>query len=307
MDSKLLFLPVICALYAAATMSTGPIFVKHLLQYLGPYTCIVSFAGLASLSLFLLLAVQGNLPSFRGENRWAAIKILLYFVVFQALPGILWFNTLPFLTGMLAVMIKRTQPLVVAFLSTVLIGRALRLSDIPLSIMAIGGLYLLVGGNASGTVTGVSLLHALLAFSCVLLWGIQFIYARKMFGPFTPVQANAIGMIAYCLAVVPFALYEGMGFIKPFGMKQVVALLYVGVGVFGFGVAAIFKALTALEAWTVSMIMLVGPVFGAVAAYFVLGEKMVTSQIGGSFLVLLAMASAVMLESRPVEKEAKTS
>ena len=284
-------------------MSMGPIFVKHLLLYLGPYTCIVCFSGLASLSLFILLLYQGNFPSFAGGNRWAAVKILLFFVVFQALPGIVWFNTLPHLTGMFAVMIKRTQPLVIALLSIVLVGRALRWSYLPLSLTAIGGLYLLVGGNAKGSVLGVSLTHAMFAFSCVLLWGAQFIYARKMFGPFTPVQANAIGMVAYCLAIVPFAVREGMGFIKPFGLHQVAALLFVGVGVFGFGVAAIFKALSALEAWTVSMIMLVGPVFGAIAAFFVLGEKLVLSQVAGALLVLLAMAAAVLLERKPVEKK----
>ncbi len=303
-DKKLLFIPVAAALYAAATMSMGPIFVKHLLGFFRPYMAIVCFTSLASLSLFIVLALQGKFPSFGKDNRWPALRILLFFAVFQALPGIVWFHTLPHLTGMFAVMIKRTQPLVIALLSILLVGRRLRWSDIPLSLTAIGGLYLLVGGNAQGSVAGVSLRHALLAFSSVLLWAAQFIYARRMFGPFTPVQANAIGMIGYCLAIVPFALQEGFTLHNPIGAKEVVALIFVGVGVFGIGVAAIFRALNSLEAWTVSMIMLVGPVFGAVAAYFVLRESLVFSQIGGALLILLAMAAAVWLERRPVEQKA---
>ena len=299
-NNKKLVVPVLFALYAAAAMSAGPVFVKKALEHLPPFFCIALAASLASLSLFILLAIAGRFPSFKG-NSTSVLKIFLFFILFQALPGIIWFHTLPHLSGIFAVVIKRIQPLVIALLSIVLVGRRLRSTDIPLSLLALGGLYLIALGRYEGTRDPLRLFYVLAALSCVFLWATQFLYARKLLDSFDSVQANAIGMFAYAVSIFPFALIQELPSMDDYVFSSVASVCFVGIGVFGFGVASIFKALSELEPWTVSMIMLVGPVFGAVAAYFLLGESISNFQVFGVLLVIVSMAMAIHLE----EKEKK--
>ena len=75
-----------------------------------------------------------------------------------------------------------------------------------------------------------------------------------------------------------------------------------GIMVFGLGLSAIFYALETLKPWNVTMILLLGPVAGAGAAWSILGETINNHQIAGSALVLFALVLSVM-----TTKDTKTS
>jgi drug/metabolite transporter (DMT)-like permease len=278
------------AIFAAIAMSTGPVAAKYALKILDPYTVMLSSSLLAFACLSLILALKGNTTNFITHKK-AYLRTAAFFIIVQTIPGIIWFNILPHLQALFAIMIKRTQPVIVLFLSVALRKKQFKIGEILLSFIALGGLFLVLDTSKSNDTITIQLLYAGGAIFCVTLWALQFIYGKIIFSPLTPLEANRTGIGAYALAIIPVTFILGNPEkLLSINLAATGALLYMGVIVFGLGLSAIFYALYRLEPWNVTMILLSGPICGALAAWIILGETVNTRQLIGTTIVILTLA-----------------
>lgn len=281
------------SVFAAIAMSTGPVAAKFALQSIDPYSLMLCMSVLAFVSLSIIITVK-NEPSKFTENRQSHIRTAIFFVIVQTIPGIIWFNVLPHIQSIFAIMLKRTQPIIVLLLSIFLGHKKARVSELGLSAIAMLGMFYVLGSNSGTDYTNQEYIYTAGAIGCVTLWALQFIYAKKIFTPLNALEANRTGIGAYMLAILPVAFIAGNpASILSISAPTIMALFYMGVVVFGLGLAAIFYALKTLEPWNVTMILLLGPIAGIASAGIILNEKISTTQMAGAALVIAMLVISV--------------
>ena len=294
----------ICAsIFAAIVMSTGPVAAKIVLKAIDPYSVMMFSSLLAFISLSIILFLKGTVTPFRA-HQGTYIRIAIFFIFVQTIPGIIWFNVLPHIQALFAIMLKRTQPIIVLILSIILGHRKASIGELILSALALFGMFHVIGSNPGAETGGTKTIFIGGAILCVTMWALQFIYARAVFEPLNALEANRAGIGAYVVVIAPIAFILGdPSAILSTDMKSIFALLYMGIMVFGLGLSAIFYALEALEPWNVTMILLLGPIAGAAAAWLILGEGINGGQLAGAALVIFSLILSVIITREPtVEK-----
>ena len=113
---------ILASIFAAVVMSTGPVAAKLALKNIDPYSVMFFSSILAFISLSIILALKGDSTPW-GTHKRSYIRTGLFFIVIQTIPGIIWFNVLPHIQALFAIMLKRTQPIIVLLLSIFLGGR----------------------------------------------------------------------------------------------------------------------------------------------------------------------------------------
>ena len=300
------------ALFAAVIMSTGPVVAKYTLTYVDTISAMFYFSTLAYISLTMTTVVhrlqnkEADKSSDTELTRKARIRTSIFFICVQTVPGLIWFSVIPHLQAIFAIMLKRTQPAIVLILSIFLKKRAVKVSELVVSLLAIGGVFLILQAPERSSSQIHTIVYPLGALACVIVWALQFIYSRQVFTPLTSFEGTRIGMGAYAIAISPIAILYGnpLSLLNQ-GVSVWIAVFYMGIILFGFGVAAVFYSLTILDPWVVSMILLTGPAAGAFAAWIILGETLTRIQIAGSIIVILSMVISTILSlpSRQISQD----
>jgi drug/metabolite transporter (DMT)-like permease len=292
---------IFASIFAAIAMSTGPVAAKFVLKSIDPYSLMLSSSVLAFLSLSVIIAIREDSIDFK-TNKHAHLRTGAFFIIVQVIPGIVWFNILPHIQSISAIMLKRTQPMVVLILSIILGHKKARMWELGLSLMALIGMFYVLDPNSSTDPFEQKVIYISAAIGCVIVWALQFIYAKRIFAPLNPLEANRTGIGAYMSVIAPVAFIAGnpasVLLISPW---TIFALLYLGIIVFGLGLWAIFYALKILEPWNVTMILLLGPIAGITAAGLILNEQISTSQLAGATLVIAMLILSIATSQTNLE------
>ncbi|MEV6153047.1 EamA family transporter [Nonomuraea sp. NPDC052129] len=192
-------------------------------------------------------------------------------------------------------------PVFTALGSRFLLGERITRTALAALAAALGGLLLLTGENAlsgesvgGGRTAGIALaLVSAAGYAGVTL------YSRHHRDDPQRTAMGGFAVAAACLA--PFALVDGV--LPTIGVAPVALLLYLGAVPTALAYGLFFRALTALNATTVSIISLGEAVGAAVLGVVLFGERLTLMAWCGCALLLAAVVVPAVQAGRTTEKD----
>ncbi|WP_308168344.1 EamA family transporter [Nonomuraea sp. NEAU-A123] len=164
---------------------------------------------------------------------------------------------------------------------------------------ALGGLFLLTGESAAGDVGGGRPAGIALALVSAAGYAAVTLYSRRHHDDPQRTAMGGFAVAAACLA--PFALAGGV--LPEAGVTPVALLLYLGAVPTALAYALFFRALTALNATTVSIISLGEAVGAAVLGVVLFGERLAPLAWCGCALLLAAVVVQAVQAGHTTDKD----
>lgn len=196
----------------------------------------------------------------------------------------------------LASLVNSTNPVFIMVIAAFMLGEKLTVRKIASILLAIVGVYIILGGGAIGDQwAGI-----LLSLFSVVLWSFVSVYMRKITQKYPPILMTAYGMLVAMVCNLPIAAFElaSVGQIS-LDWKAVAALL--AMGVFCTGVAHLLwnQSLSMLEASTCSAFYPVQPLVSVILGIFFLHEQVSFQFIIGAILIVVGILVCVVKFSTP--------
>ncbi len=273
-------------LLIAATFFWGVTFVtvKDAIGKAPVFVFLAQRFSIAFLLLLLPLSFKGRKLNLRTFNGGLVLGVLLFCgFAFQTLSlRYTSASNTGFLTGLNVVLV----PLI----SAVFFKQGLRLSVILSSLLAFGGLFLLCTGNAGGLRFNTG---DVLGFVCAVFIAVHIIYTGDYAGVcdtywLTAIQIGVIGLLSFFTAVAAgdpvFVYYPGI-------VKALVICVL-------FATIFAFLVQTTMQRYippaTTAVIFCMEPVFAAITAYVVSGERLGVKGVAGALLILTGMVVSAL-------------
>lgn len=285
---------LIFGLVASLTFATSGAFLKPLLESgWSPAAAVTVRAGIAALVLlpFALLSLRGRWSTV-WQARW---RILGMGLVGVAATQLAYFASLQRIPVSTALLIEYLAPVLLVVFVWVTTRRAPRAVVIVGSVVAMGGLALVIGPGAIGATDGLGLMFAgLAAVGCA---GYYIIAARPSQG-LPPVAFAAAGLllgsitlgIVGLIGIVPFTADADP--VALFGAEVPWWAPLVFVAIIGTAVAyaSSIAASEMLGSRLMSFVGLLEVVFASVLAWLLLGEALSLLQFVGGAAILAGIA-----------------
>jgi drug/metabolite transporter (DMT)-like permease len=299
------------AVTSAATFATSGAFIKPLLETgWSPAAAVTARALVAGLLLlpFVLFALRGRWDAL-WRGRWRILGMGLIAVAFTQLTYFAAIRRIPVSTALL---VEYLAPLLLVIWVAATSRRLPRPMVLLGSVLAIGGLILVIGPGAIGAVdpAGVAL-----AFAAAVGCAVYFVVAARPSDGLPPVALASIGLLLGGLAlglagaagIVPMEARFGqvplLGSVVSWWVPLMVVAFFgtavaYAMGIFGSG---------RLGSRLASFVGLLEVVFASVLAWIVVGEALTPLQMTGGVLILAGIAvipaePAVPAEPEPAEQ-----
>jgi drug/metabolite transporter (DMT)-like permease len=284
---------LVIGVIASLTFGTSGAFLKPLLENgWSPAAAVTARAAIAGLVLvpFALVALRGKWDSV-WRARW---RILGMGLVGVAGTQLVYFAAVQRIPVSTALLIEYLAPLLLVGFVWASTRRMPRLVVLLGSVVAIGGLVLVVGPGGIGG-DGLGLLFAgLSAFGCAA----YYVIAARPSDGLPPVAFASAGLVlgavvlgaVGALGIVPFTAQFGS--VPMFGATVEWWMPLVFVGLLGTAVAyvASIAASEMLGSRLMSFVGLLEVVFASVYAWLLLGEALTLVQLLGGVLILAGIA-----------------
>ncbi len=225
-------------------------------------------------------------------------------VLLASLPGgislgldVTFFFTAVKLTNVVnATTIGSLQPLIVAVFAARMFGEQIRAKDLAAAVVAIAAVIVIVV-ESSGTPewSGAGDLAAVGALFC---WSGYFIFSKRSKGVLTSQEytvGTGIWTAVICLAV-GLVFRQDMSFPSRINWLPLIALTF-GAGILGHSIMN--WSLVRVPLWLGSTLTLLIPVVGSLTAWIFLDEPLSTVQLAAMAVVIGALASILMTQSKP--------
>jgi drug/metabolite transporter (DMT)-like permease len=295
------------AVISAASFGTSGAFIKPLLEAgWSPAAAVTARALAAGLLLlpFALLSLRGNWGAL-WRGRWRLFGMGVIAVAFTQLTYFAAISRVPVSTALL---VEYLAPLLLVLATWVITRRLPRPAVLVGSVLAIGGLVLVIGPGALQAVDPAGLA---LAFGAAIGCAVYFVVAARPADGLPPVALAGVGLLLGGLVlgltgaagVVPMTVTLGdvplLGAVVPWWVPLgVVAVFGTAVayasGIFGSG---------RLGSRLASFVGLLEVVFASILAWIVVGERLSLLQMLGGALILAGIA-AIPAE-QPAEQPAE--
>lgn len=279
------FLLVVAALFWGGNAVAG----KFLASYLPPVT--ISFTRLG---IGVLIMSPVIIRLFRHER--AALREHFKLLLFLAVTGVIGFNLLiywavNYTTAINATLLNSTSPLFIFLLSALLIGEKMELKYwISLVISMLGVLVVITHGSIERMLALQFNIGDLIMVLAVISWALYSIYIKKISGKLPSLAIFGFTLaIGFLLMVPAVAIELSIVSVGSVGLPEWTALVYIG----------IFPSICSFILWNRGVAMIgpskasislnLIPVFGAVFAFFFLGELISIPQIIGGCLVFVGV------------------
>ncbi len=202
----------------------------------------------------------------------------------------------------LASLVNSTNPVFIMVMAAVLLKEKLTVRKILSILLALAGVYIILGGGAAGAQwAGI-----VISFFSVVLWSFVSVYVRKITQKYPPLLVTAYGMLVAAVCNLPIAAVELARTEQvSFDAQALVALL--AMGVFCTGAAHLLwnQSLSMLEASTCSAFYPIQPLVSVVLGIVFLGERVSVSFVAGSILIVIGVL--VCVAAPPAAKGKKVS
>lgn len=304
---------LVAAFVSAASFATSGAFVKPLLEAGWSPAAAVSARTLSAgllLLPFVLWALRGNWPAL-WRARW---RVLGMGVIAVAFTQVTYFAALSRIPVSTALLVEYLAPLLLVLWAWVSTRRAPRPAVLLGSVLAIGGLVLVIG---PGAVQAVDPAGLALAFAAAVGCAIYFAVGARPADGLPPVALAGAGLILGgallgligATGLLPFtATFDDvplLGTPVPWWVPLAVVAL------FGTAIAyatGIFGA-NRLGSRLASFIGLLEVVFASIFAWLLLGENLTLTQLAGGVLILAGIAAVNQAteSTTPADGSANTS
>ena len=246
--------------------------------------------------LFYAIVLTVWMTARNGRLSLRVLRASLPGGVFLAGDVMLFFTAVQLTNIVNATTIGAMQPIVIAVYATRVLGERIVPREYIAAAVAIVGVVVVIT-QSSGTPewSGVG---DLAAVGALLTWSAYFIVAKRAAGTLTPLEFT-VGTGWWVAAFsFPTGLIVGQDMSPPPTSEIVplLALLVVG-GLLGHSLMN--WGIPRLPLWLSSTLTLLIPVFASVAAWVFLGEVLTGSQLVAMSVVVGALATVVLAQSRP--------
>lgn len=281
-DSSPRFLPFVALVVGVIAVSTSAIFVKLATAPAPVIAFYRLFFSTVLIAPFFFLKHFAELKNL-SKKEWVYSTIAGIFLAFHF---ILWFESLHYTSVASSVVLVTLQPLF-AFIGTYLFFKEkVSIVSISSGLIAITGSVIISWGDFK--ISGIALFGDLLALAACamitayLLFG-QEIRKRHSLTLYTFIVygISSITLLVYCLILrYPLAPYPQEDWIYFLLLAVIPTLL--GHSLFNW-------SLKWVSTNTISVMILFEPVGSIILAYYLLGEKMIVSQIIGGSIIMLGI------------------
>ena len=271
---------------------------RILVQNLPPFTITTARFGIALVILLILLKIKGQL-------KWPD-KDLLVKITLLGFTGIFGFNTilyigLKYTTAVNSTIINAFNPVVMAVMSTLWLQETLSARQIVgLFISFIGIFIIAVKGSwqvmlSLGFNTG-----DIIIFFDTIVWAFFTVLSKKVMSRLSPLETTTYANFAGVLFLIPAMLSEWGGEIPMFTPVHSLMLLYLGV--FASVIAFLWwnKGVSEIGPTRAAAFYNLIPVYAAILAYFILGERLQLYHLIGGIMVLSGVYLGIKKKTQPV-------
>ena len=294
------------AALSAVSFATSGAFVKPLLESgWSPAAAVTARALTAGIVLlpFVLISLRGRWAALR-RARW---RVLGMGVIGVAATQLAYFAAIARIPVATALLIEYLAPLLLVGFTWATTRRTPRATVLLGSVLAVGGLVLVIGPGALRAVDPVGLA---IAFSAAIGCAVFYTLAARPSDGLPPVALAGSGLILGGLVLALVAAAGLLPFTAAFGdlplfgasLPWWVPLLIVAVVGTAFAYAAGITGSGLLGSRLASFVGLLEVVFAALFAWLLLGEELTPLQLVGGVLILGGIA-AVRAERSAAEDE----
>ncbi len=271
-----------------ATWSLGPVLSARVTSH--PLVSTSFRMTIAAVLQWVLVVVLRKAPS-RELLKRSVLPGALF-----CLNNILFFGAIQRASVANATMLVSLQPVVVMLLARQLFGEVVRRWDVAWTGVALAGAaYAILGSNAGGKTRPTTALGATLAIGSMLAFSVYFLLAKRENSHpdrLPPNPLTYMTAIVTCSAVTswPFLLLGGkVDAASHITGKQVNALLLVAT-IPTIGHLFMTYAHRHIDASVSALVLLSQPITTALAAWWLLGQRVVAPQFIGGFVVIASVA-----------------
>jgi drug/metabolite transporter (DMT)-like permease len=281
-----------------ALLGSTMVWTKLLTEYMTTTQIVSTRIVLASVTMFSLLAVRGELR----RPCWALLRGAVFLGLFDSVVPYMFmaFGARQVEAGLGAVLIA-TMPLFTTVFAVVLV-REERLSATKIGALVVGffGVVVIAAPKGFSISNGLQPGHAAFLAASVTL-GASTVYGRRLLKEARAPEISAWKLAGASVFVVPIMLVmDGTPDASAFGPEPLLAMLFVGVVSTGFARMAYLWASGVIGSAGVSLVTYVMPGTGLIMAWLVLGEQPAPATIVGLAVVFLGIAG--VMPSRRVSK-----
>lgn len=284
---------------AAAIYGLTIVLTKGALAQIPPFTLLCIQTASSVLFFWTIVIFQG----IQVPLRWTTLKLSLAGLLEPGLSYIFGMFGLALTTASNATFISTTEPAITMALSWLILREHFNLAFVGLGLLACVGVSFIVTPDGSSITSG-SIWGDLLICLSVLFASLYAITAARSVQRLHPVVLAAIqqsvALILFIMMLVG-ALWLGVESFEFTPAMWGNLVIAIASGAFGYGLAFLLylAAVRYLPASRLSLYLTLTPVFGAIGAYFILGERFLVSQgFGGSLIILAVVGISCLPHSK---------
>ena len=283
--------------FVAARFAVGeaPPFFAASCRFIIASLCLIPLAALQARQEGRRFPLPVNMRQLAGLFSLGLTGVFLYNAVF--------FTGLKLTSASNGALIVAINPLLTAIISALWLHEKVRASQAAGLLVSLFGVALVIARGSLAVVTSFSFNRGdLIMLGAPLCWALYSVLGKKVLARFTPLAATAYAALFGAALLVPAALWEhaasggplpGFSWLGWLAILQL-ALLGTVVG-FVWWYQGVQQIGTARAAAFVNLV----PLFGAVLAALVLGERLVAAQIWGGLLVVVGVYWGSRQPARP--------
>lgn len=242
------------------------------------------------------------------KHERTALRENFKLLFFLAVTGVIGFNlliywALNYTSAINATLLNSTSPLFIFLLSALLIGEKMELKYwVSMGLSMIGVLFVITQGSIERLIALHLNIGDLIMVLAVISWALYSIYIKKISGKLPSLVIFGFTLAIGFLVMIPVVAIELA--LVPVGevhLGEWSALFYIG----------IFPSICSFLLWNRAVAMIgpskasislnLIPVFGALAAFFVLGEVITIPQIIGGCLVFIGVFITSFTKKKAVQ------
>jgi len=282
---------------AGACWGLGTVLSKSALVHFEPIDLLIVQLGASVAAMFLVLVLTQGWPS-RPAATWSTAGLG---VLNPGLAYLLGLTGLTMTTASLATLIWALEPALIVVAARLLLGEAATGKILGVAVAGFAGVALVAVGPVAGSLTGVLLILA--GVACCALYAV---WTRRTVGSDSALvvvvwqHTAALGVALTFATVTGYRPMEALARapLSATGSAIVSGVLYYGVAFFLF-VGALRRVSAAVSGLFINLV----PVFGIIAAYLMLNERLGPLEWLGAATVLGAMTVLLLTGAREAQTE----
>lgn len=258
------------------------VYMKLVLQYMGPFTFSSFRFGIGSIVLLFLTAIlKQGLPK---RNQWKPliiIGILQTTIVFTFVMYALLFVE----AGKSSVLLY-SMPIWSSLLAAKFLGEKITLSKYVGLIIGLIGLLTIVGWDLWTAHNWYAIIGEILITLAAISWAGANVYYRVRLEEIPQIQMSAFQMAFGTVGIFIVALITEWEEPIIINAESVYYILFTGIFASAVAFTLWFFVLKLIDMVTATLSTMLVPVFGLILSYFIIGEKMTNSIIIGSTCII---------------------